>query len=58
MIPLLKPLYDYNWVVGLIGAFVAYLVLALLTTIKPVTNKEEASERPGASRIDPAAVDG
>jgi len=58
LIPLLKPLYDYNWVVGLIGAFVAYLVLALLTTIKPVTNKEEASERPGASRIDPAAVDG
>jgi NCS1 family nucleobase:cation symporter-1 len=58
LIPLLKPLYDYNWVVGLIGAFVAYLVLALLTTIKPVTNKEEARERPGESRIDPAAVDG
>jgi NCS1 family nucleobase:cation symporter-1 len=53
LIGFLKPLYDYNWVVGLVGAFAVHLVLTL-----PVINKEDASERPGASRIDPAAVDG
>ncbi len=52
LIPFLKPLYDYNWVVGLVAAFATYVLLAL-----PSTNKEEASER-GSSRIDPAAVDG
>ena len=52
LIPFLKPLYDYNWIVGLAAAFVVYTVLAL-----PATNKEEASDR-GPSRIDPATVDG
>jgi nucleobase:cation symporter-1, NCS1 family len=28
LIPFLKPLYDYNWVVGFAAGFVAYLVLA------------------------------
>lgn len=28
LIPMLKPLYDYSWLVGLIGAFVVYLVLS------------------------------
>jgi NCS1 family nucleobase:cation symporter-1 len=51
LIPFLKPLYDYNWVVGLVGAFVVFAALALPAT------KEEISER-GSSRIDPAAVDG
>jgi NCS1 family nucleobase:cation symporter-1 len=27
LIPVLKPLYDYSWVVGLVAAFVGYLVL-------------------------------
>ncbi|MFD8499534.1 NCS1 family nucleobase:cation symporter-1 [Amycolatopsis sp. NPDC059657] len=53
LIPFLKPLYDYNWVVGLVGAFLVYLALAL-----PATNKEEISERRSARRVDPAAVDG
>jgi nucleobase:cation symporter-1, NCS1 family len=51
LIPFLKPLYDYNWVVGLVGAFVVFTALSLPAT------KEEASER-RPSRIDPAAVDG
>jgi NCS1 family nucleobase:cation symporter-1 len=59
MIGFLKPLYDYNWVVGLVGAFVVHLVLTLPVSRKHVTDKKEAtSERPGARRIDPAAVDG
>jgi NCS1 family nucleobase:cation symporter-1 len=52
LIPFLKPLYDYNWVVGLVGAFVVFALLSRSST------KEETSERPGPSRIDPAAVDG
>ncbi|MEU4744354.1 NCS1 family nucleobase:cation symporter-1 [Actinosynnema sp. NPDC023658] len=28
LIPLLKPLYDYNWVVGLVGGMLVYLALA------------------------------
>jgi NCS1 family nucleobase:cation symporter-1 len=58
LIPLLKPLYDYNWVVGLVGAFLAYLALSHPAMRGAVNKKEDASERPGASRIDPAAVDG
>ncbi|WP_414940507.1 NCS1 family nucleobase:cation symporter-1 [Amycolatopsis sp. cmx-11-51] len=58
LIPFLKPLYDYNWVVGLAGAFVVYLLLALPEHNRTAYPKEEASERPGPSRIDPAAVDG
>jgi NCS1 family nucleobase:cation symporter-1 len=58
LIPLLKPLYDYNWVVGLVGAFLAYLALSHPAMRGAVNKKEEASERPGASRIGSAAVDG
>jgi len=29
LIPLLKPLYDYNWLVGVIAAFATYLALSL-----------------------------
>jgi nucleobase:cation symporter-1, NCS1 family len=28
LIPFLKPLYDYNWVVGLVGGMLVYLALA------------------------------
>ncbi|GLZ33503.1 nitrate reductase [Lentzea sp. NBRC 105346] len=31
LIPLLKPLYDYNWVVGFVAGFAAYLALSLRT---------------------------
>ncbi|MGH3859397.1 NCS1 family nucleobase:cation symporter-1 [Actinokineospora sp.] len=31
MIPLLKPLYDYNWLVGVVAAFATYLALSLPT---------------------------
>jgi NCS1 family nucleobase:cation symporter-1 len=55
LIPFLKPLYDYNWVIGLVGAFVVHLLLTLPVTDK--NTKEETSERPGTSRIDPATVD-
>jgi NCS1 family nucleobase:cation symporter-1 len=53
LIPFLKPLYDYNWVVGLVAAFVSYLAFSLPGN----KNEEESSERHGASRIDPATVD-
>jgi NCS1 family nucleobase:cation symporter-1 len=53
LIPFLKPLYDYNWLVGLVAAFVTYLAFSLSGD----KNKEESSERHGASRIDPATVD-
>ncbi|QWF77330.1 NCS1 family nucleobase:cation symporter-1 [Amycolatopsis sp. CA-230715] len=56
LIPFLKPLYDYNWVVGLVGAFVVYALLS--RPVEKIEKKEETSERPGPSRIDPAAVDG
>jgi len=57
LIPVLKPLYDYNWVVGLAGAFVVYLLLSLPERNRTTDIEEDASERRGPSRIDPAAVD-
>jgi NCS1 family nucleobase:cation symporter-1 len=32
LIPFLKPLYDYSWVAGLVGAFLVYLALTLPRT--------------------------
>ncbi|MET1076137.1 MAG: NCS1 family nucleobase:cation symporter-1 [Umezawaea sp.] len=32
LIPFLKPLYDYNWVVGLVGGLVTYLALSRAAT--------------------------
>jgi NCS1 family nucleobase:cation symporter-1 len=42
IIPFLKPLYDYSWVVGLVAAFLIYMVL---TMISPMRESVEA-ERP------------
>ncbi|WP_020666220.1 NCS1 family nucleobase:cation symporter-1 [Amycolatopsis nigrescens] len=56
LIPFLKVLYDYNWVVGLVVAFGAYL--ALSASSRPAAKKEDASERHGTSRPGAAAVDG
>jgi NCS1 family nucleobase:cation symporter-1 len=42
MIGALRPLYDYNWVVGLVGAFVVY---SLLMTIFPVRREEPEPEQ-------------
>jgi NCS1 family nucleobase:cation symporter-1 len=44
LIPLLKPLYDYSWVVGLVAGFLAYLGL---NTISPVGERVE--EAPAAA---------
>ncbi|RZQ60371.1 NCS1 family nucleobase:cation symporter-1 [Amycolatopsis suaedae] len=56
LIPLLKPLYDYSWAAGLAGAFAVYLLLQLGSS-KSDRTEEEASERRGTSRVDPAAMD-
>ncbi len=40
LIPFLKPLYDYSWVVGLIGGFLVYLALSM-----PRTGAREGGER-------------
>ncbi len=49
LIPFLKPLYDYNWVVGLAGAFVVFLLLTKTARNRTadtgtVESKEYASE--------------
>ncbi|MBP2330812.1 NCS1 family nucleobase:cation symporter-1 [Kibdelosporangium banguiense] len=53
LIPFLKPLYDYSWVVGAVVGYVIYLLLSMNTT-----HEEEASAADRSSRVDPAAVDG
>ncbi|RSM76973.1 nitrate reductase [Kibdelosporangium aridum] len=54
LIPFLKPLYDYSWVVGAVVGYVAYLLLS----VNAKKTEEEASAADRTSRIDPAAVDG
>ncbi len=54
LIPFLKPLYDYSWVIGAVVGYVAYLLLS----INAKKTEEEASAADRTSRIDPAAVDG
>jgi NCS1 family nucleobase:cation symporter-1 len=52
LIPFLKPLYDFSWVVGLIAGFLVYLALSMNT------KEEEASAADSSSRVGPATVDG
>ncbi|MET0133529.1 MAG: NCS1 family nucleobase:cation symporter-1 [Kibdelosporangium sp.] len=58
LIPLLKPLYDYGWVVGLVVAFVLYLLLSFNTRNSSISDEEEASGADRSSRVGPTAVDG
>jgi NCS1 family nucleobase:cation symporter-1 len=55
LVPLLKDLYSYSWVVGLVVAFLLYLLLSMNTKHD---QEEEASAADRSSRVDPAAVDG
>jgi NCS1 family nucleobase:cation symporter-1 len=55
LIPFLKPLYDYSWVVGAVVGYVLYLLLSMNTKHD---EEEEASAADRSSRVDPAAVDG
>jgi NCS1 family nucleobase:cation symporter-1 len=45
LIPVLKPLYDYSWVVGLIVGFVVYIALAL-----PAADRSAAAPAGAAHR--------
>jgi NCS1 family nucleobase:cation symporter-1 len=39
LIPVLQPLYDYSWVVGLVAGFITYLALTIfLPARKPATS--------------------
>jgi NCS1 family nucleobase:cation symporter-1 len=59
LIPLLQPLYDFGWVVGLVAAFVTYLLLSLpAARNENESHEEEASAADRSSRVGPAAVDG
>ena len=59
LIPVLKPLYDYSWVAGLVGGFVVYLALVLPgRATESHETKEETSEQPGEGRVGTAAMDG
>jgi nucleobase:cation symporter-1, NCS1 family len=55
LIPLLKPLYDYGWVVG---AVLGYLVYLLLSWNTKHVEEEDDSAADRSSRVGPAAVDG
>ncbi|MET0234266.1 MAG: NCS1 family nucleobase:cation symporter-1 [Kibdelosporangium sp.] len=55
LVPFLKPLYDYSWVVGAVVGYVLYLLLSMNTKHD---EEEEASAADRSSRVDPAAVDG
>lgn len=64
LIPILQPLYDYSWVVGLVAAFLAFLALSLpgrSGSVDPQSHnpipEEETGERSGEGRPGPAAVD-
>ena len=64
LIPILQPLYDYSWVVGLVAAFLAFLALSLpgrSGSVNPQSHnpipEEETGERSGEGRPGPAAVD-
>ena len=41
LIPFLKPLYDYSWVVGLVAAFLIYVVLTMISPMRESTAEEE-----------------
>jgi NCS1 family nucleobase:cation symporter-1 len=46
IIPFLKPLYDYSWVVGLAAAFLAYLGLNLISPMKERVAEEAPAPAP------------
>ena len=54
LIPALKPLYDYSWVVGFGAGLVSYLVLSLVVP----TREGGTRVRGRQGRVGPAAVDG
>jgi NCS1 family nucleobase:cation symporter-1 len=41
-IPFLKPLYDYSWVVGLIAAFLAYVILTIVSPMRESVEADQA----------------
>jgi nucleobase:cation symporter-1, NCS1 family len=40
LIPVLKPLYDYSWVVGLAAAFLIYVALTMISPMREITEEE------------------
>jgi NCS1 family nucleobase:cation symporter-1 len=42
LIPFLKPLYDYSWVVGLVVAFLLYWVLVMVAPMGEATTEAAA----------------
>jgi NCS1 family nucleobase:cation symporter-1 len=40
LIPFLQPLYDYSWVVGLVAAFLIYVVLTMISPMGESTEEE------------------
>ncbi|SFP99838.1 nucleobase:cation symporter-1, NCS1 family [Amycolatopsis arida] len=61
LIPLFKPFYDYSWLVGLVAAFAAYLLLSRGAPSRAEflrTTKEDTGERPHTGGAGTAAVDG
>ncbi|MGQ0837858.1 NCS1 family nucleobase:cation symporter-1 [Actinokineospora sp.] len=46
LIPLLRPLYDYSWVVGGVSAFVIYLVLSIQDRKTAAVHHSESAHQP------------
>jgi NCS1 family nucleobase:cation symporter-1 len=42
LIPILKPLYDYSWVVGLVVAFLVYVILVMVSPMSESMEEEQA----------------
>ena len=42
IIPFLKPLYDYSWVVGLVAAFLVYVILVMVSPMRESAEQETA----------------
>jgi NCS1 family nucleobase:cation symporter-1 len=40
LIPFLKPLYDYSWVVGLVAGFLIYVILTMIAPMRESTEEE------------------
>jgi NCS1 family nucleobase:cation symporter-1 len=41
LIPFLKPLYDYSWVVGLVAGFLIYVILTMVAPMRESTEAEQ-----------------
>jgi NCS1 family nucleobase:cation symporter-1 len=50
LIPFLKPLYDFSWVVGLAAGFLVYLALSMRT--EEATGAADSSSRVGSATVD------